>query len=405
VKKIIATYVCIDVQQPTASCVSKTKFPSTGRSKKGGSFPGLGLHGSSTSQARRSFSDLAQLKPGKSSPIRCTTSTTSIGCASAQRRWHRAPQQHRARCGGIARSTPATTPFSASKQEYHVLRRHKPARLGRAAASRRRRSLRLRVLKRRRCSAGLKVVEARAAACLRSGMRSSGNHGMVGGSGPAWEFQNRARPRPARWGISCGCRAGSSTGIGDDYGVSATLQSKSQAEEKKKKKKKRNNKKKKIIMGLERLGAHPRVDTRDAREEGWLKASMRRVGSLRSATSSNQNHVYGAFQLGAAHGKHEDVGIDHQFSRYGVSDRGALDPDPDGTANSAARALLRGSPPAANMDPTRSARWLVEPLPSPSGAGRKRQSEKSRSRKEKEKKNEKKKTKPTESRSAPDIAP
>ena len=332
--KILAEYIWIDGQKPTAKLRSKTKIIE-GPIKKLEELPEWGFDGSSTSQAEGHFSDL-KLIPVKFIPDPIHGENDILVLCEVLNpdgsvHW----SNTRARCREIAEKHKAHDTWFGIEQEYTFFEGNKPlgwpdngfpAPQGGYY-----------------CGVGFDevfgrdVVEAHADACIRAGLAIEGTNAEVM---PAqWEFQIGPVGAPdvadqlwlARWLLYR---------IGEEFGVSATLYPKP------------------VKGDWNGAGAHTNVSTKEMRAEGGLKVIDEAMLKLKNRHDAHIA-VYGAHNEERLTGHHETSPI-HEF-RFGKSDRGASVRIPMAT-QLIGRGYFEDRRPAANMDPYQVTAILIETL-------------------------------------------
>jgi len=332
VTKILAEYIWIDGQKPTAKLRCKTKVLDHDVGSIA-DIPLWGFDGSSTSQAEGSFSDL-RLTPVRyvSDPILGAPNILVL-CEvhHPDGTPHESNTRHYLR--GVEEKYAHHEPWFGIEQEYTLFEGNQPlgwpdkgfpAPQGGYY-----------------CGVGTdevygrEVVEAHLHACLRAGIKIAGTNAEVM---PAqWEFQiGPLGPLEvadqvwlARWLLYR---------VGEEFDVSATLYPKP------------------VKGDWNGAGAHTNFSTREMRASGGMEAITAACEKL------GRNHeahiaVYGAHNEERLTGLHETCSI-HDF-RYGVSDRGASVRIPMATADEGC-GYLEDRRPAANMDPYQVCAILIE---------------------------------------------
>jgi glutamine synthetase len=330
--KVMAEYIWIDGQKPTAKLRSKTKIID-GAVSKLEDIPLWGFDGSSTEQATGNFSD-CMLKPVYYLPDPISGGSNILVMCEVMNA-DGTPHQSNTRriLAAVAEKYKDHEPWFGIEQEYTLY--HKDWPLGwpdKGFPSPQGRYY---------CGVGYdevygrKLAEDHVKACLEAGIALSGINAEVM---PAqWEFQVGAvGPLEvsdhlwlARWMLYR---------IGEEHGAYAKLDPKPMSGD------------------WNGSGGHTNFSTKEMRAEGGLeviKQACEKLGKLHKQHIA----VYGADNDKRLTGQHETCSID-EF-RYGVSDRGASIRIPMDTANKG-RGYLEDRRPAANLDPYQICTALLE---------------------------------------------
>tara|TARA_B100000405_G_C16695037_1_gene414233 strand:+ start:339 stop:1361 length:1023 start_codon:yes stop_codon:yes gene_type:complete len=320
---LCAEYIWIDGYKPTAKLRSKTKIVDK-KIEKVSDLPEWGFDGSSTLQAEGHFSDCL-LKPVSifKDPIRGGDNIL-VMCEVMNADGTVHESNHRAALSEVAEKYANQDAWFGVEQEYTFFEGIKPlgwpdngfpAPQGGYY-----------------CGVGSDevfgrdIVEDHMEACMLAGIKISGiNAEVMPGQ---WEFQvGPCGPLEvsdqlwvARWLLYR---------IGEDYGVSATLDPKP------------------VKGDWNGAGAHMNFSTKSMREPGGLEVIEQACKNLEK-THEDHIAVYGANNAYRLTGLHETCSI-NEF-RYGVSDRGASVRIPMQTANDG-YGYLEDRRPAANADP------------------------------------------------------
>lgn len=332
--KILAEYIWIDGQKPTAKLRSKTKIIE-GPIKKLEDLPEWGFDGSSTMQAEGKFSDL-KLIPVKfvPDPIHGEHDILVL-CEVMNPDGSVHPSNTRARCREIAEKFKDHDTWFGIEQEYTFFEGAKPlgwpdrgfpapqggyyCGVGNDEVF------------------GREVVEAHADACIRAGLSIEGTNAEVM---PAqWEFQIGPIPAPdiadqmwlARWLLYR---------IGEEFDVAATLYPKP------------------VKGDWNGAGAHTNVSTKSTRGDGGLQVIEEAMKKLEKRHDDHIK-VYGAHNEERLTGLHETSPIT-EF-RFGRSDRGASVRIPMATIL-AGKGYFEDRRPAANMDPYQVCAMIIETI-------------------------------------------
>ena len=332
--KIMVEYIWIDGSQPTAKLRSKTKIVDD-KVTKASDLPDWGFDGSSTMQAKGNFSDCL-LKPVHfiKDPIRGGDNIL-VMCEvfNADGTIHKSNK--RAKLRELSEKHKNEETWFGIEQEYTFFDGIKPLGWpdnGFPAAQ-----------GGYYCGVGSDevfgrdVVEDHMEACINAGMTMSGiNAEVMPGQ---WEFQiGPLGPLEAsdevwlaRWLLYR---------IGEDYGVSATLDPKP------------------VKGDWNGAGAHTNFSTKAMREKGGLKIIEEACKKL---AKNHDKHIklYGVDNDQRLTGDHETCSI-NDF-KYGVSDRGASIRIPMQTANDGF-GYLEDRRPSANMDPYLVCSALIETI-------------------------------------------
>ncbi|HVT02265.1 MAG TPA: glutamine synthetase GlnII [Thermoanaerobaculia bacterium] len=331
---MLAEYIWIDGQKPTAKLRSKTKIIE-GPIKKLEDLPEWGFDGSSTMQAEGKFSDL-QLIPVKFVPDPIHGEHDVLVLCEVLNPDHTVhPSNKRARCREIAEKFKDHETWFGIEQEYTFFEGAKPlgwpdrgfpapqggyyCGVGNDEVF------------------GREVVEAHADACIRAGLAIEGTNAEVM---PAqWEFQIGPILAPdiadqmwlARWLLYR---------IGEEFDVAATLYPKP------------------VKGDWNGAGAHTNVSTKSMRADGGLKVIEEAMHKLEKR---HHDHilVYGAHNEERLTGLHETSPIT-EF-RWGRSDRGASVRIPMATLLNG-KGYFEDRRPAANMDPYEVCGIIIETI-------------------------------------------
>lgn len=332
---VFAEYIWMDGHQPTQKLRSKTKvLPNVDTVTDLNQLPDWGFDGSSTEQAPGDKSDCA-LKPVYfcKDPIRGEPHILVMCEVFLADGETPHPTNTRAKLRAVADQCVDQDPWFGMEQEYTLFDGMKPlgwpdngfpAPQGPYY-----------------CGVGAdevfgrELVEAHMEACITAGLNLSGvNAEVMPGQ---WEFQvGPLGPLEvadqlwvARWLLYR---------IGENYGINATLHPKP------------------VRGDWNGAGAHTNFSTKAMREDGGIKVIEEACQNL---GLRHDAHIaeYGAHNAERLTGKHETAPIT-EF-RYGVSDRGASIRIPMAT-NQAGKGYLEDRRPAANVDPYRVTRVLLE---------------------------------------------
>lgn len=331
-KQIMAEYIWIDGQKPTAKLRSKTKIID-GPVHTLSDIPSWGFDGSSTEQAEGHFSD-CMLKPVKyiPDPIKGEPHILVL-CEVLNSDGSPHPSNTRHVLEKIAEKHKDAEPWFAVEQEYTLYQKDWPLGWPEKGFPH--------PQGRYYCGVGYDevhgrpLVNAHAAAALRAGLAISGINAEVM---PAqWEFQVGPLP-PLELGDELWLCRWLLYRIGEDYGAYAKLDPKPMSGD------------------WNGAGGHTNFSTRAMRAEGGLNTVNEACEKLKTF---HREHimVYGADNDKRLTGKHETCGI-NEF-RYGISDRGASIRIPMATANQG-RGYLEDRRPAANLDPYKVCAALIE---------------------------------------------
>lgn len=332
-RKVMADYIWIDGQKPTAKLRSKTKVIN-GEVKSITDLPDWSFDGSSTSQAEGKKSDLL-LRPVRSipNPLRPDTNDILVLCEVMNPDGTPHWSNTRAPLRAVAEKTAAQEPWFGLEQEYTLFEGNRPlgwpdhgfpAPQGGYY-----------------CGVGSdevfgrELVDAHADACLRAGIKLEGTNAEVM---PAqWEFQiGPLAPLEmadelwlARWLLYR---------MGEEYGISATLHPKP------------------VKGDWNGAGCHTNFSTKGMREPGGMKLIEAAMEKLRARHEAHIA-VYGAHNVERLTGLHETAPIN--VFRYGTSDRGSSIRIPLATANQG-HGYFEDRRPAANCDPYEVIRVMLE---------------------------------------------
>jgi glutamine synthetase len=331
---VFAEYIWMDGTQPTQKLRSKTKVLELEEVKKVGDLPVWGFDGSSTGQAPGDKSDCA-LHPVAyySDPIRGWPHVLAMCEVFLADGKTPHPTNTRSLLRKVADKAKKDEPWFGIEQEYTLFRGMQPLGwpdngfpppqgpyyCGVGADE----------------VFGRELIEAHMEACVAAGLKISGINAEVM---PAqWEFQIGPLPPLecsdqiwlARWLLYR---------LGEEFGITATLHPKP------------------IKGDWNGAGAHTNFSTKQMRAKGGIKAIEE---ACKKFEKRHYDHIaeYGAHNTERLSGRHETCSID-QF-RYGVSDRGASIRIPL-AAQQTGQGYLEDRRPAANMDPYRVTRTILE---------------------------------------------
>lgn len=333
-KVVMAEYIWIDGQKPTAKLRSKMKVVEAETIRSVTDLPDWSFDGSSTYQAEGKKSDLL-LRPVRylPNPLRPGTPDVLVLCEVMNPDGSPHYSNTRAPLRAVAEKCAAEEPWFGLEQEYTLFEGNRPlgwpdkgfpAPQGGYY-----------------CGVGSdevfgrKLVEAHAEACLRAGLRLCGTNAEVM---PAqWEFQvGPLSPLEvsdelwlARWLLYR---------MGEEYGISATLHPKP------------------VKGDWNGTGCHTNFSTKSMREPGGIKVIEAACEKLRERHDAHIQ-VYGAHNVERLTGLHETAPI--TVFRYGVSDRGSSIRIPLQTANEG-KGYFEDRRPAANCDPYEVCRIMLE---------------------------------------------
>jgi len=329
---IIAEYIWIDGQKPTARLRSKTKIIN-GPIGKLEDIPKWGFDGSSTEQAEGHFSD-CMLKPVFyiPDPIKKTPNIL-VMCEVLNSDSTPHPSNARHILAQVAEKYKDHEPWFGIEQEYTLYNKDWPLGWPEKGFPH--------PQGRYYCGVGYDevhgrpLVEAHLKACLEAGLAISGVNAEVM---PAqWEFQVGPLG-PLEVGDQLWLSRWLLYRLGEDFGAYAKLDPKPMSGD------------------WNGAGGHTNFSTRQMREENgleFIKETCEKLGKFHK----QHIQVYGADNDKRLTGKHETCGI-NQF-RYGISDRGASIRIPMETANNG-RGYLEDRRPAANLDPYQICTALIE---------------------------------------------
>jgi glutamine synthetase len=330
--KVIAEYIWMDGQKPTAKLRSKTKVI-TNHIENVNEIPEWGFDGSSTEQAEGHYSDCL-LKPVYfvKDPIRGGDNIL-VMCEVYNPDGTPHPSNTRAKLREVAEKYEKEEPWFGIEQEYTFFKGAKPLGwpergypapqgpyyCGIGADE----------------EFGREIVERHMQVCLDAGLALSGINSevMLG----QWEFQiGPLGPLDAadhlwlgRWLLYR---------VGEDFDVSATLDPKP------------------VKGDWNGAGAHTNFSTKAMREDGGIEVIKAACEKLK-LRHKEHIEVYGAGNEQRLTGKHETASI-NEFT-YGVSNRGASIRIPMVASNNG-KGYLEDRRPAANMDPYQVCAKLIE---------------------------------------------
>jgi glutamine synthetase len=330
---VFAEYIWMDGRQPTQKLRSKTKVVETDKITKLEELPEWGFDGSSTEQAPGDKSDCA-LKPVAffKDPIRGQPHVL-VMCEVFLADGTPHPTNTRAKLRKIVGKAEDQEPWFGIEQEYTLFKGLTPAGFPDGGFPAPQGPY--------YCGVGADevhgrpLVEDHITKCVEAGIRLSGiNAEVMPGQ---WEFQvGPLGPLEvadqlwvARWLLYR---------LGENYGLNATLHPKP------------------VRGDWNGAGAHTNFSTKAMRADGGIKVIEEACEALKARHDA---HIaeYGAHNAERLTGLHETAPIT-EF-RYGVSDRGASIRIPLATAQKGA-GYLEDRRPAANMDPYRVTRLLIE---------------------------------------------
>lgn len=331
--KVMADYIWIDGQKPTAKLRSKTKILD-GAAKTVADLPEWSFDGSSTYQSEGKKSDLL-LKPVRlvPNPLRLDRKDVLVLCEVMNPDGTPHPSNRRAPLREAADKHAKEEAWFGMEQEYTLFEGNRPLGWPEKGFPAPQGGY--------YCGVGSdevfgrKLVDSHAEACIRAGIHIVGTNAEVM---PAqWEFQIGALgPLEmadelwlARWLLYR---------MGEDLGISATLHPKP------------------VKGDWNGAGCHTNFSTKATRAPGGMKVIEAAIEKLK-ARHEEHIQVYGAHNVERLTGLHETAPI-HVF-RHGVSDRGASVRIPLATAN-LGYGYFEDRRPAANVDPYEACRILLE---------------------------------------------
>jgi glutamine synthetase len=344
---VYAEYIWMDGNEPTQKLRSKTKILEIDEVKGLKDLPEWGFDGSSTNQAPGDRSDCA-LKPVAyfSDPVRGGPHILVMCEVFLADGKTPHPTNTRAKLRTVVEKTKGQEPWFGIEQEYTLFRGLQPLGFPESGGYPAPQGPYY-------CGVGADevhgrpLVEDHMESCSAAGLKLSGiNAEVMPGQ---WEFQvGPLGPLEvsdqlwiARWLLYR---------IGEDHGINATLHPKP------------------VRGDWNGAGAHTNFSTKAMRNPGGMKVIEEACELLRAR---HEDHIaeYGAHNAERLTGRHETCSI-HEF-RWGVSDRGASIRIPLATSQQG-YGYLEDRRPAANMDPYRVTRLLLETVclkVSKSGAG------------------------------------
>jgi glutamine synthetase len=337
--RIMAEYIWIDGNRPTAALRSKTKIVEGGV-KSAADLPEWGFDGSSTYQAEGKKSDLA-LQPVRivPNPLRPERGDVLVLCEVMMPDGSPHPSNSRAPLRAIAERYAAHEAWFGLEQEYTLFADGRPLGFPEHGFPSPQGPYYCGVGK--ELAFGRRLVEAHALACMAAGLRIAGTNGEV--MPGQWEFQIghglgleiADELWLARWLLFR---------LGEDLGLSPSLHPKP------------------VKGDWNGAGCHTNVSTKATRAAGGMaeiESAMKRL------EARHKQHIaaYGAHNTERLTGLHETAPID--VFRWGVSDRGASIRIPLATA-SQGRGYFEDRRPAANCDPYQVCGVILETLCGPS---------------------------------------